>query len=322
MKKQVLIIGAVILLGLVGCGQKDIESEVVTKSNGSDVKRAYLKREDLQPFEKYIPLVEVRNYQINSPEHQKMMDGYRNLYWSATPANYELLAYDFLDGYADELDTFKKKDMLSINKAKLDAVYDNFPKNKYFAIKRNKYGTFQKYSEKDKGFPYTLGFVKEGINDYESLVKIAEKETSRSREVEQFYWTLSIAGQINTEIDIYNKERDQWDHDKRVVFVYVPKNDEEARLIEAELSSPNAKDNIDQVFLGRAVASRFYKENKAYAPIFMIDGVALVNNKTNKVLFTISKKELGDRYEINCGFHLEALGIKDAEAINGDYCSY
>jgi len=76
------------------------------------------------------------------------------------------------------------------------------------------------------------------------------------------------------------------------------------------------------VFLGRAVASRFYKENKAYAPIFMIDGVALVNNKTNKVLFTISKKELGDRYEINCGFHLEALGIKDAEAINGDYCSY
>lgn len=318
MKKQVLIIGAVILLGLVGCGQKDIESEVVTKSNGSDVKRAYLKREDLQPFEKYIPLVEVRSYQIDSPEHKKMIDGYRNLYWASTPINYELLAYDFVEGYADELDAFKKKDMISNNKAKLEAIYNNFPKNKYFALKRNSYVGFHKYSEKYKGFVVSLDHFKEGINDRERLVKIAEKVTGRSRDANELYWTLSIVGQRNTEAE-HGNEDEYYKVDR---FVYVPKNDEEARLIEAELSSPTAEDDIDQILLGRAVGSRAYRENYAYAPIFMIDGVALVNNKSNKVLFTISSKELGDRYEINCDFDLEALGIKDAEATNGGYCSY
>lgn len=312
MNKKILIAGVIGLLGLVGCGQKDVSSEVIVSENGVETKVAYIKREPLQPIEKYIPLDNTRRYVIGSPEHLKLMESYRNLYWSSAKIDYELLAYDFIDGYADEEDAFKKKDLIKANKEKLDDIYKNLPKDKYFAVRRNDLIELNKYSDKDKGFLVPF-WGKEGLNE-DTLIKIAEKADSKNpygRDAsKQFYYTMNIVGVMNTETSEWKKQR---------TFVYIPKSEDEARLIEAELSAPAAEENIDQILLGRSVGTRLTGDS-AYASIFMVDGIALVNHKSGKVIFTISQKELGDKYQIQCDFIAKSLGYDDIKT-NKENCN-
>lgn len=312
MKKQILIVGVLGVLGLAGCGQKDVSSEVKVSENGTETKVAYIKRESLQPFEKYLPLDRTRTYVIGSPEHQKLVESYRNLYWSSAKIDYELLAYDFIDGYADEEDAFKKKDLIKVNKEKLDDIYKNLPKDKYFAVRRNDLIALSKYSEEEKGFP--VGFYgKEGLNQ-DTLIKIAEKADPQKPNGrgygKQSYYTMNIVGVMNT-------EKEDWR--KRSSFVYIPKNEDEARLIEAQLSDPAAEENVDQIFLGRSIGTTL-GQNSAYTSIFMVDGIALVNHKTGKVIFTISEKELGNKYQIQCDFIAKALG-HDGIKSNSETCN-
>lgn len=315
MKRFKLVVTVLAIIGLVGCGQKDVSSEVKVSENGEETKVAYIKREDLQPFEKYTPYLHIETWTYGSPEHQKVVEQFRNIYWSSAKMNYELLAYDLVDGYADETDTFKRKDLLKANKEKLDDIYKNLPKNKYFSIRRNDILHFEKYNEELKGFRvYFYGKnSEEGFNNG-GLFSIAEKDVPTRRK-NQLYYTQSVIGQFNTSPD-FDSPGNGLDS-----FVYIPKNEDEARLIETQLSDPAAEQNISRYFLGRTIGAIQTENDRAYSSLFMVDGITLVNNKTNTVIFTIDQKEMGSRYEIKCNAVAKALGLDE---INGDsrYCAF
>lgn len=308
MNKGLLIIGAIAVLSLTGCGQKDATSEVKVSENGTKTNVAYIKREALQPYEKYTPFKQIKQYKIGSEEHKKNMEAHRNFYWSSAPINYELLAYDYLDGYADETDTFKKKDIVKANKEKLDAIYQSIPKNKYFAVQGNGIMSYTKFNDQDKGFNLFLS-AKEYMNDGDLAFQLAEKDVRNNRP-NQLYYSISIAGQRNTEVDEL-KRRDN--------FLYIPKNEDEARTIEAELSEPDAQNNIKHVYLGRSIGARF-DGNNTYSPIFMIDGISLVNQKTGKVIYTVDKTQLGDKYQIQCSSTAKALGLNEISSSSSEFC--
>lgn len=301
MNKWTSIIVALAAISFAGCDKKDVSSEVKVSENGYETKVAYIKREPLQPYEKYTHLKTVRTYVIGSQDHKNNMLAYRNFYWSSAPINYELLAYDLLDGYADEKDTFKKKDLIKANKDKLDEIYQNFPKSKYFAVNDRENIITNKYNEQDKGFKLQLR-NREG---YKSSLKFAIAETEAGRPyADQLYYSTTIVGQTNTE-DMANYES----------LIYVPKSEEEARAIEAELSDPLAEKNLRHVYLGRTIGAKS-DVHDTYSPIFMIDGIALVNDKTGKVIYTVSKNELGDKYEIMCQSTAKALGLDEIDGNN------
>lgn len=311
MNRFILTITLSALLALSGCNKNGESSALLGGGNGSDSsgmfvgvieknaynideKRVYIKRESLQPLEKYKPFSPNQGFVDNgSKEDIDRIEQYRNLYWSVAPLDYEVLAFDFLDGYADETDTFKKKDMLNANKAKLDAIYNARSTNKYLSI-RTRGVDILNYSEEKKGFvvntargrhSITTGLAMDG-NTIQKLLLLKPTPHMSSQ-----VWTYSSIGFPNTEI------------------VYIPKNEDEARMIQSELSAPDAADNLEKFSLGRAVAA--WSNDTSSSASVMIDGLAVVNTKTGKVIFTISKKEMGDKEEVGCEF---------ASAHNFKYC--
>ena len=306
MNKAILTISLIASLSILGCNKQDASVETRTDDAGNKTKVATLDREELKPYEQYTEYSEHRPVGEDTPEYKKFIDGMRNFYWSSAPINYEILAYDYIDGYATETDSFKRKDLISVNKNKLDEIYKNLPKNKYFSVQRPSLITFNKYDEAIKGFVVQVNAV-EGRNSgdmsYTSNVRAP-------RDKYQFR-TISTVGQMNTQTDDWKKSQS---------FTYIPKNEEEARQIEAELSDPLAEQNLKELFLGRTIGVKEDPSNFAVAPIFMIDGIALVNAKTNKLIFRISKNELGDKYTIQCDSTAKALGIKDIEIKDTENC--
>lgn len=267
-------------LALTGCSKSDVPK---TAPSPSTSKRPPLP-EEKPPFtrEKLKNLAEYRNIDFskmsyNENDSKIFAKTLLTAYWSASKESPEWAASDLFDDVFAETDTFRRQDLAKNHKTEAEAFISESRKFSPLAIRLSAQDALvriERYDEKEKGFRV---FLSDPFNFNFSLKR-------RKGETVLYPSFLSMK---STEGFAY----------------YKPKDEEEARKIEAALSSSRSGDRtaVPVIVYSRVVGT--YRDDSTYGrddsrrqSLFFyiaVDGIAVQAPKADETLFNLGLDQLG-----------------------------
>lgn len=297
--KSVMRVSCISLVALVmvscgkddGDGRKDSGARPASKQAAAVRETpdlaAGLKREALQPREKYFVLDAGKG--VTSSEIKQT---WHKLYWSAAKKDLELLAYDVLDEFAKEDDTFRRSDIAKREEASLNKYFEDARQTAGLAHVQRMPGVFirvHKYDATKRGFEY---FVSPTMDD--SPIGRRGKSTPT---------VASISGDVGRKsrtVDFVVVGL----NDDLTRRLYVPKDEAHARELEGVLSRLRGQDesvDLAASAFGRVVATKAQLNTRViYFFPDHLEVLAIPDNKRHgtdakmpPVLFAIDKEQLG-----------------------------
>ncbi len=299
------MVGLMLIASLAACGQKQAEqgSGIVKSADASPTMENPLptvERQALAPRDQYLAIL-LGAYVEGDKAIEEMNNKFKQLYWSAAERDDAVLAYDFVPEYRQEKDSFKQGDLIKANAATLDEAYKaNHGKN-LFALKLRKDDWGLSVAKFD---PATKGFELYMKNDEEGWSSWPKPKDADG--YNRFSWGVRTMGVPTT--------------DNQTRFIYVPKDEAEARRIEGALATFRSSDTAlpTVVYLGHTVGGNTVASNVSLSlALFAVDGIELQHPKTGEVLFTLDRSHLGKRFEVFCKSSLATLKLKAEEPKSG-----
>jgi hypothetical protein len=189
--------------------------------------------------------------------------------YASIEQNDEVAALMTIKGYKDESDGFKRKEILTTNRAKFDEIYKN--KDGRIALTLKSAGSIYPYDFEKKYFRFRIG-----TNSYYSKATVYSMDGYG-------YAEISVQG-----IPGYSSTLDEKDP-----MVYRPSSEEEAKEIESRLAKARgASGDIvspNEIFYGRVVKAYMDAADRPHI-VIVPDRVDFVLN--DKVLFSVNAKQL------------------------------
>lgn len=308
MKSHQIAILSAAVVALCACGQKQPGAEASASAAASAAAAAAsaepaVKREPMLARDAYIDLN--TNALVEGDANiAATTAGYRAIYWSRAKRDDELLAFDYLSAYRDEPDSFKRADLIKANKAQLDAAFTAVQANNHFAIisQRTTWMHVEHYDPKSKDFKF-------GLN-WEAGQALRWSKPAAPKTFPDF-WSLWVLG------------GSMHGNGGASLPAYQPKDEAEARAIEARLSvlgnQSGGAVNVETVLLGHTVGSGKY-ELENYVGLFVVDAVIAISPVDHQPLFTLDMRQLGQTVPVNNNDVLTMLGLpKPKGAMNARY---
>ncbi|MGO4479750.1 hypothetical protein AB4Z32_26275 [Massilia sp. 2TAF26] len=284
-----LFVGIGLTLALAsGCAKKENnqakpESSAVVSSEKirrDDYGNVLLAREPLRPFDQYQVKNVSSGFRVSGDEAiAAEAYKYRQLFWSGAKRDDALLAYDYLEEYRAEQDSFKRADIVKQQKPALEKAYREAQEKKLHAF------YFSKENENQQ--MVSLGRYDAEKNRFE--INFGIPDTS------SFAWEKPHGK---------NHPRQTWgatfiggEYSNTGSHFYTPKSEAEARAIEAALAplreqSKYGNGNMVQLptyYLGHVVGSNAGMGNSDYVTFFVVDGLAVEDPKSRRILFTVDR---------------------------------
>ena len=276
---------AALLLALAACGKKEGadnaspaeqasgQAERKLTSNGLEIDDQggiLLPRQPLLPFERYTVLDQSKNFRTKDQAETTAVETlYRKVFWAGAQRDDDLLAYDFLPEVRAEKDAFKRADIVKTKHAELDAAYAEAKKQKHYALylDRDSLMSIGPYDAAKKGYPVSTGI--RGDMAY-GWSKPKEHEHN-----EHATWMVEFAGSgVAEEL--------RW---------YIPKNEDEARQLEASLSklrsNPSSTVDLPGYYFGHIADLASRPEKQQYNALLVVDGIAVTDPTTRQPLLTM-----------------------------------
>ena len=276
---------AALLLTLAACGKKENndnaapaeqaseQSERKFTSNGLEIEEQggiLLPRQPLLPFERYTVLDQSKHFRTNNQAETTQVEQlYRNVFWAGAGRDDDLLAYDFLPEVRAENDAFKRADIVKARRAELDAAYAEAKKQKHYALylDRDFLMSIGPYDAQKKGF-----LVDTGIRGDIAYGWPKPKEHEHNAHAS---WMIEFAG---TGLP----ENLRW---------YIPKDEAEARKLEASLSklrsNPASTVDLPGYYFGHIADLASRPEKHQYNALLVVDGIAVTDPATRQPLLTM-----------------------------------
>ncbi|WP_199099032.1 hypothetical protein [Dyella sp. ASV21] len=284
---------------LAGCGKHDAPANTgpgASASGDSSIPASTPtapERREAKAMDAY-ELIDLSPPSFPDPVYLGLIKQVRSAFWSAAPKDMDRLAFDYLSDYRAETDTFKRADIAKSHAAELDQAYSDAQQRHDYAVRTNSLMQVFPYDAATGGFKVLFA------SDDERTVVGVFRSTGNQHPYGT--WSFRFVG----------IPREMTGHEA----VYKPKDEAEARAIEAALSAQrSAGDGSVNVFAqyeGHPLAT-IASPAKDDIIIFGIDAITAVDRKTGKTLMTLGGKELGP-IEVKCSSTRKALHLAEPPA--------
>ncbi|WP_430391570.1 hypothetical protein [Dyella sp. 20L07] len=222
-----------------------------------------------------------------------LIDQVRAAFWSGTAKQLDKLAYDYSPDYRHETDTFKRSDMLKTLTPELDRDYVSAQSRHDYAVRTSQLMYIYPYDASLGGFKLAFASAdeKQGVGIFKNA---GERHLEGS-------WTFRFIG-----IPPMSAGKS---------YVYHPKDQDEARALEAVLASQRNQGNEAVLtyaqYNGDVIGAIWGPMNDDSA-LLRVDAVTAVDRKSGKPLLTFGGKDLGP-IEVQCQSTRDALKLAAPE---------
>jgi hypothetical protein len=231
--------------------------------------------------------------------YQRLIGQVRAAFWSGTPKQLDKLAYDYSLDYRHETDTFKRNDLLKTLAPELERDYTEAQGHRDYAVRTNLLMQIYPYDAALGGFKLGMGSggEQQGVGIFKNA---GERHTEGS-------WTFRFVG-----IPLMPPGK---------TYVYRPKDEAEAKAIEAVLASQRNHGGDDVLAYAQYdghVLGAIWGPMNDDVTLFGVDAVTAVDRKTGKPLLTLGGKDLGP-IEVQCQSTRDALKLASPVANGGAF---
>ncbi|WP_114240414.1 hypothetical protein [Dyella sp. C9] len=287
---------------LAGCGKTTSDaastaSTATTPAPSGDAPTAP-ERRDAKALDAY-QLIDLSPALYSTAEYTSLSTQVRAAFWSGTPKQLDKLAYDYITDYRHEPDSFKRSDMLKTLTPELEHDYADAQARQDYAVRTNTLMQVYPYDAALGGFRVSFASNEEG-----SAVGIFRNAGTPHNEGA---WRFRFIG-----VPVSGPGKD---------FIYHPRDEAEARAIEATLAAQRSRDgdsvNTFSQYEGHVLGASWGPANDDTA-VFGVDAITAVDRKTGKPLLTIGGKALGP-IEVKCQSTRDALKLASPRATGGGW---
>lgn len=246
-------------------------------------------RRNAKPMDAY-ELIDLSPSSYPEPVYQGLIRQVRAAFWSAAPKDMDKLAYDYIDAYRQENDSFKRTDIVKSHAAELEQSYSTARQRQDYAVRTS--SLMQVYPYDTATGTFKIAFSTDGESSSIGVFKNTGNPHPYGA------WNFRFVG-----IPAMTAGTS---------YAYHPKNEDEARAIEATLASQRSAGGGDWVpvlaqYEGHTLGT-IWGPGKDDTVILGVDAITAVDRKTGKPLFTLGGQELGP-IEVKCSTTRKALNL-------------
>nr|WP_199039632.1 hypothetical protein [Dyella sp. ASV24] len=299
MKRPALLLPCLLAAAvLAACGKHDAPasaaSTAAAPAHNEASAPAAPERRDAKPMDAY-ELIDLSPSSYPEPVYQGLIRQVRAAFWSAAPKDMDKLAYDYVDAYRQENDSFKRADIVKAHATELEQDLATAQQRRDYAVRNS--SLMQVYPYDAATGSFKIAFSTDGESSGIGVFKNAGNPHPYGA------WNFRFVG-IPTMASGKS-------------YAYHPKNEDEARAIEAILASQRSAGGGDWItvltqYEGHTLGT-IPGPGKDDAVILGIDAITAVDRKTGKPLFSLGGKDLGP-IEVKCSTTRKALNLAEPAA--------
>jgi len=300
MKRPLLLTPCLLTVALLAaCGGHETpaatDQATATPSSDTASAPAAPERRDARPVDAY-ELIDLSPPSYTEPVYLGLIRQVRAAFWSAAPKNMDKLAFDYLDAYRSESDSFKRADILKAHTTELEQDYAAARQRNDYAVRTQSLMQVYPYDAATGGFKVTFS-----SDDEHSTLGVFKNVGNQHP---YGSWNFRFIG-----IPAMSAGKE---------YIYHPASDEEARAIEAALAAQRtgaaASDsvNVYAQYEGH-VLGIIDGPGREDTALFGVDAVTAVDRRTGKPLLTLGGKALGP-IEVKCSTTRKALHLAEPQA--------